>query len=227
MEDWSTIRAMTPAGTAGTRIVGYIRVSTTDQAENGVGLEAQRRDIEAEAERRGWSVVSILEDHASGKTTKKRKALDAAITLLEGGAADALVVTKLDRLSRSLVDFGHLLERSRDNGWGLVVLDMSLDMTTPVGEMTANTLMNFAEFERRMISQRTRDGLAVRRSQGARLGRSSTLDARVVRRMAREREAGRSYSRIARGLNDDGIPTGQGGQQWWPSTVRKVLTRRP
>ena len=204
----------------GTRIVGYCRVSTDDQDNT-----AQRHAITAEADHRGWAVVAIVEDKASGKTTKHRPAFDAAIAMIEAGQADALVVAKLDRLSRSTVDFGQLLERASSHHWAVVVLDMNLDMTTPNGELIANVLMAFAQFERRIIGQRTKDGLAARRAAGVTLGRPRLLPDRVVTRIQREHDAGRSLNAIARGLEADAIPTAQGGAGWHASTVRAILRR--
>jgi DNA invertase Pin-like site-specific DNA recombinase len=100
---------MTPAGT---RVVGYVRVSTAEQAEDGGGLDAQEAAITVEAARRGWVVVTLLADRGiSAKSTKGRDALAAALALLDAGGADALVVSKVDRLARSLLDFCGLMER--------------------------------------------------------------------------------------------------------------------
>jgi DNA invertase Pin-like site-specific DNA recombinase len=211
---------------AGTKVVGYVRCSTAEQAESGAGLAAQRTAIETTAAAKGWELVTILEDAGvSGKSTKGRAALEAAINLVEAGGADALVAAKLDRLSRSTVDFGVLLQRAMDKRWSLVVLDVDLDMTTPVGRMVANTLMNFAQFEREIISQRTKDGLAAKRAQGVRIGRPRTMPDKVVARIQRERAGGQSLSSIAVGLDADAIPTAQGGAQWHASTVKAVLSR--
>src|SRR3954462_2414656 len=98
------------------RVVAYTRVSTREQERSGVSLEAQRDAIAAEASHRGWTVTAVLTDVASGRSTVGRSGLDQAIKLLEGGEADALVATKLDRVSRSVVDFGALVERSREHG---------------------------------------------------------------------------------------------------------------
>jgi DNA invertase Pin-like site-specific DNA recombinase len=175
---------------AGTRIVGYCRCSTKGQAENGVSLEQQRQAILEAAERRGWTVVAILEEQVSG-AAKSRPIRDAAIAMIEAGAADALVAAKLDRLTRSLVDFGALLERKVP----IVVLDTDLDMTSPMGEMVANVLMTFAQFERKLIGQRTKDALAVKKQGGQRLGRPSAVPPAVVARIRRERAAGRRCRR--------------------------------
>jgi len=210
--------------TNGTKVVGYVRVSTDEQADSGAGLEAQRQAIESEAERRGWQLVAIHEDAgASGKTMNGRPGLTRALEAVENGDADGLVVAKLDRLSRSLMDFASVMERSQKEGWALVALDLGIDPTTPTGEMIASVMASFAQFERRLIGQRTREALAVKRAQGVRLGRPPTLPKRVRARIRREREKGRTFQAIADGLNADGVVTAQGGARWWPSSVRAAL----
>ena len=205
-------------------IIGYVRVSTDEQADSGAGLAVQRAAIEAEAARRGWQLVAIHEDAgASGKSLNGRPGLTAALAGIEAGEASGLVVAKLDRLSRSLLDFAGLMERSQRKGWALVALDLGVDTSTPSGEMMASVLAIFAQFERRLIGQRTRDALAVKRSQGVRLGRPRTMPESVRERIRQEREQGRSLTAIAAGLNVDGIGTAQGGCRWYPSTVRAAL----
>jgi len=133
------------------------------------------------------------------------------------------VVAKLDRLSRSLLDFARLMDRSRREGWQLVALDLGVDTSTPAGEMLAGVLATFAQYERRLIAQRTRDALAVKRSQGARLGRPVLLPAAVRTRIATERAQGATLPAIADGLTRDAVPTAQAGVRWYPSTVAAVL----
>jgi len=165
-------------------VVGYIRVSTAEQADSGAGLEAQRAAIEAEAQRRGWTLVGTFEDAgASGKSMNGRPGLQEVLQAVERGDAQALVVAKLDRLSRSLLDFASLMERGRKRGWSLVALDLGVDSSTPAGEMMASVLATFAQFERRLIGQRTRDALAVKRAQGVQLGRPREISEEVVERI--------------------------------------------
>ena len=91
------------------------------------------------------------------------------------------MVAKLDRLSRSMTDFTRLMERSWKKGWALVALDLGVDTTTPAGEMIANSVANFSQFERRLIGQRTKDALAVKRAQGVQLGRpQAAIDAGIL-----------------------------------------------
>ncbi len=135
-------------------------------------------------------------------------------------SAEALVVAKLDRLSRSLLDFAALTERARQGGWQLVALDLGVETATPSGEMMANVLATFAQFERRPIGQRTRDVLAAKKQAGARLGRPVTIPDTIRRRIVSERLAGTSWPRIAQSLNRDSVPTVRGDTRWPVSTVQ-------
>ena len=205
--------------------IGYVRVSTEEQSRSGAGLEAQRQAIIRECERRGWELVDTIEDRGYSARDLRRPGIQAALDALNDGSAEALVVSKLDRLSRSMLDFTALMARAQREGWALVALDCAVDTTTPAGEAMANVLATFAQFERRLIGQRTREALARKREQGVKLGRPRTLPARVVKRIKRERDAGHSYRAIADALNSDGVATAQGGRQWWPATVRAVAAR--
>jgi DNA invertase Pin-like site-specific DNA recombinase len=208
------------------RVVGYIRVSTEDQADSGAGLEAQRTAIDEHCRRRAWDLVAMHSDTASARSLAARPGLARALADVDSGAAGALVVAKLDRLSRSLLDFAALMERSRKKGWALVALDLGVDTTTPSGEMMANVLAVFAQFERRLIGQRTREALAVKRSQGVRLGRPPTLSDATLRRIGRHRSRGGTLAAIAARLNRDGVPTAHGGREWHISAVQSALERR-
>jgi DNA invertase Pin-like site-specific DNA recombinase len=204
-------------------VIGYVRVSTGEQAHNGYGLAAQRDAIEGECVRRSWQLLRIEEDAASGKTTKKRPGLARAIAACDGGQASALVAAKADRLSRSVIDFANLLGHAQKSGWNLCVLDLGIDLATPMGEAMANMAMVFAQLERRLIGQRTSAGLAVARAQGVRIGRPRSLPKQTVRRIVRDRDAGLSLRAIADRLNARRIPRAQGGAYWYASTVAAVL----
>jgi DNA invertase Pin-like site-specific DNA recombinase len=145
--------------------------------------------------------------------------------VLESADAQALVAAKQDRLSRSMLDLATLMATAQKQGWALVALGCALETTTPAGEASANLLATFAQFERRLISQRTREALAIKRSQGVRLGRPPTMSPCVIERIRRERAAGNSLAAIANGLNADRIPTAQGGRRWYPATIRYTLNR--
>ena len=205
------------------KAVGYIRVSTDEQADSGLGLEAQRAAIEGEVGRRRWELVEVFTDTASGRSLSRRPGLEAALAMLEGGGATALVVSKLDRLSRSTKDFATLMERAQRRGWAPVVLDLGVDTTTPVGELVASVMVSVAQWERRAIGQRTKDALAAKRASGAKLGRPRQLPATVRKRIIRMRKNGQTLRGIAEVLNAQGVATAQGGASWHASTVQKVL----
>src|SRR5688572_311363 len=213
-------------GSASTEVLGYARVSTEEQADSGLGLEAQRSAIAGECARRGWDLAEIIEDGGYSAKDLKRPGISDLLERMRRGEAATLVVAKLDRLSRSLLDFAALMERSRQEGWALVILDLGVDTTTPAGEMMANVMATFAQYERRLIGQRTKDALAVKRAAGVRLGRPQLLDAAVVARIVGERAQGASLPSIAERLNQAGVATAQGGRRWYPSTVRAVLASR-
>lgn len=203
------------------RAIGYTRVSTGDQVESGAGLDAQRSALEAEAARQGFALEIVTDAGLSGKDMR-RPALIDALDRLDRGDADVLVAAKLDRVSRSVRDFAGLLERAQKRGWRIVLLDLG-DTSTPAGEMTANVIASAAQYERRLIGQRTREGLAAKRAQGVRLGRPSVLSAEVVERIVRQHGAGASMRAIGASLEADGVPTARGGTTWHASAVRAVL----
>ena len=210
-----------PEGT----VVAYVRVSTDEQAASGAGLDAQRIAIEAEAQRRGWTVVGWHADEgiSGGKGVEHRPGLAAAIEAVESGRAAGLLAAKLDRVSRSVLDTASLMEQARRGGWELVTCDLAIDTSTPAGEATASMMAVFSQLERRLISQRTREALAVKKAQGVRLGRPSALPREVVARIVAAKAGGASLRTIAAELTTDVVPTAQGGAKWHASTVKAVL----
>ncbi len=205
-------------------VIGYVRVSTDEQAVSGLGLSDQRSVIAAEASRRGWTHVEYLSDEGFSAKNLSRPAIATALELLRKGGASVLVVSKLDRLSRSLLDFATLMDRARKEGWQLVVLDLAIDTTIPSGQLMANVMAAFAEYERRLIGARTSAALQQLKAQGKRLGRPRTLSPEVTARIVQGRREGQTLAAIADELNHDGVPTARGGMRWYSSTVKAVLT---
>jgi DNA invertase Pin-like site-specific DNA recombinase len=206
-------------------MVGYVRVSTGEQATSGLGLEHQRQAIAEAARLRDVELVEIFEDAGLSGSSLDRPGLTAALETLTTGAADGLIVAKLDRLSRSLLDFAGLMDRSRREGWSLVALDLGVDTSSPQGELMASVLATFAQFERRLIGERTKAALQVKRAQGVQLGRPRSIPDDIVALLRRYRDDGMSFQEIADRLNADGVPTGRSGK-WWPATVQQVLRSR-
>jgi DNA invertase Pin-like site-specific DNA recombinase len=207
-------------------VLAYLRVSTTEQADSGAGLEAQRAAILAEAERRGWQHVEFIEDAGFSAKSLKRPRVANALDRLKQGEATVLVVSKMDRLSRSLLDFAGIMQRAQREGWALVALDSPADLTTPTGEAMAGVLAVFAQLERRLIGQRTKDALARKREAGVRLGRPRVVSPQVEARVHALKADDLSLRKIAAALQAEGFETPSGGK-WQPSTVQRILARSP
>ncbi|WP_091934584.1 recombinase family protein [Blastococcus sp. DSM 46786] len=205
------------------RVLAYVRVSTDEQRASGLGLADQRAVIEAAAIQRGWLDVEFVSDEGVSAKNLSRPGIAWALEQLATGEAGVLVVSKLDRLSRSLLDFANLMDTARRQGWELVALDLAIDTSTPSGALMANVMASFAEFERRLIGQRTSAALQAKKVAGARLGRPRALAPAIRERIVAERNAGGTLTGIANRLNADGIPTARGGRAWLPATVAAVL----
>ncbi|WP_266034791.1 recombinase family protein [Brucella intermedia] len=143
-------------------LVGYARTSTTDQK---AGLEAQLRDLQQ------VGCSKIFSEELSS-VADKRPQLEAVIEWVREG--DILVVTKLDRLARSVADLVTITEALRKKGVGLRILAMNLDTSTPTGKLMLNLLGSIAEFERELMLERQREGIAKAKAQGKYAGRQPT-----------------------------------------------------
>jgi DNA invertase Pin-like site-specific DNA recombinase len=202
--------------------IAYCRVSTSEQESSGHSLDDQAAVLTALAQSRGWT-VRVVRETASGKSLQSRPLLAQALADLDQGDAHVLMAVRLDRLSRSVADFCFLMDRADRRKWDLHVADLGLDTSTPSGRLVAQVLAATAEHERRLIGERTREGLRAAKAKGVRLGRPSVLPAEVVAGMRTARESGASYRAIAEDLTAREIPTAHGGR-WHASTVRHVLT---
>lgn len=175
------------------RVGLYARVSTHDQQT----LRLQNRAMRDYAARRGWTVAIEVKEVGSGASVRelRQKLLDAA----RRRDIDVVVVWRLDRWGRSMADLVTTLQELRDLDVGFVSLTEALDLTTPSGRAMAGMLAVFAEFEREILRERVRAGLAHARESGMRLGRPPTaaLNAKQVRKLFR---AGISKAAIARRL---------------------------
>lgn len=200
-------------------MLGYVRVSTEEQADSRLGLEAQEATLRVEAEHRGWDLTILRDEGLSG--SQVNAGLRDALEQLAAGLADGLVVTKLDRMSRSLLHAVEIMERARRQGWSLVMLDIQVDTTTASGEAMANMLATFAQFERRLIGERTKAALAARKAQGKTLGRPRQMPVNVARRIVDMRHGGMTYGAIARTLTDEQVLSPAGRSTWQESTVRR------
>jgi putative DNA-invertase from lambdoid prophage Rac len=171
----------------------YARVSTIDQQT----LPMQNRAMREYAVRRGWTIAMQVREIGSGAV--KREARDKLLEAARRRDIDLVVVWRLGRWGRSVTDLLTTLQELDHLGVGFVSLTEALDLTTPSGRAMAGLLAIFAEFEREILRERTRAGLAHARENGKRLGRPATtaLHAAEMRKLQR---AGVSKSEIARRL---------------------------
>lgn len=218
-------------GGSGLPVIGYVRVSTAEQAASGLGLSAQEQTIRRTCDVNGWRLLDVVHDDGASAKDLHRTGLQAALRRLAAGEAGGLVVAKLDRLTRSTVDLLHLLEWSERAGVALVALDLGLDTSTPTGRLVAKIMGSVVEWEREVISARTREAASVRRDRGQRMGRAGVRDSypEVAERIRSLRGQGLSLRAVAEVLNADGVPTVRGGALWRVSSVQSVggYVRKP
>ena len=190
------------------RVGLYARVSTEDQNS----LAMQNRAMREYAARRGWTVVMQVREVNSGAV--RRQAREKLLEAARRREIDGVLVWRLDRWGRSVTDLLATLQELDHLGVGFVSLTEALDLTTPAGRAMAAMLAVFAAFEREVLQERTRAGMAHARQNGKRLGRPATAAAHTaeIRKLHR---AGVSKSEIARRL------------QIGRTSVRRILGRKP
>ena len=147
-----------------------------------------------------------MEDEGKSGKDIERAGIREALQLLKAGEASAMVVAKLDRLSRSLPDFARLLEVSGKEGWRIVALDLNLYASTPTGKLVASIMASVAQWEREVIGLRTKEARAAAKAEGIDVGRRDGQDPAVVRRIRRWRKPGLTYRAMADRLNGDAVP---------------------
>jgi DNA invertase Pin-like site-specific DNA recombinase len=209
-----------------TKAIGYVRVSTLKQGQNGFGLAAQRDAIESYCEANNLELLTVIPDVISSRKTDKMYGRAAAVAAVQAGIADVLVVHALDRASRNPVDGGLLIEQAHDEGWRLLSLD-GVDSSDPDQSFLNDMRLAFAKEERKKVSDRTKIGLRRAKREGKQLGRPSTIPCNIVERTVEMRMRDRLSAKvIAKRLTDEGVPTPGGGSAWAHSTVRGVFARQ-
>lgn len=199
------------------RAILYSRVSTSDQ-----NADAQFDQMREMAGYKKYNVIAEISDVISG-TRDKRPGLDRALELLSTGEADILVVSRLDRLGRSVTGILGLFARAQSEGWSIAIRDLDLDTSTPSGQLTLVVLAGMASFERQLISARTKEALQALKDRGVVLGSAPTPEAVAAPAIAL-REKGLSYAAICDVLNEQGHKTMM-GCSWNPSQVERVCRR--
>ena len=226
------------------RAIGYVRVSTAEQAKEGVSLESQAAEIRRYAAARGWVLVDIArDDGVSGSVPlAHRKGGEALMRALETADADAVIVTKLDRAFRDAADCLNVTKAWDEAGIPLAIITLGVDTSTPMGRMFLTMTAAFAELERAQIGERTRDAMAEVKRQGGEVGRApfgwrygTEKDARgrrvkvqvpeqqaTIRRIVDLYRGGESLRTIAAVLQREGRRPAR-GNLWHPATVGRIV----
>jgi DNA invertase Pin-like site-specific DNA recombinase len=229
---------MQPQATPSARpkAIGYIRVSTDQQASDGVSMAAQREKVEGFAKLYDYELVAIIEDAGASAKTLDRDGLTEALAMLENGEAGALIVAKLDRLTRSVKDLGELLE-SHFTRFSLVSVGEQIDTSTAAGRLVLNVLMSVAQWEREAIGERTKTALQHKKALGQRVGsipygyhlgadgqtlETNPAEAEVIQAVLKYRAAGLGTRIICQRLEKDGFIARSGGA-FFPQTVSRII----
>lgn len=237
-------RARTPASAPKRdvlRVAGYLRVSTEEQRESGLGLGDQRVRIQGMAAAKGWPEPALYADEGiSGtKEPKDRPALAHLLADIRAGNVDAVIVLSLDRLARKSLLVLDLVDELRRRDVALISCKEALDTATPQGQFVLTMFAALAQLERDLIAERTRAALAeLGRTTGDRGGRVpygylrtesgvrvDPAAAVIVRRIFSARRRGESLRDIAARLNAAGVDAPLGGQ-WRHTTVASILANR-
>lgn len=218
----------------------YVRVSTAEQAQSGLGLESQRARCLAYVEALGLAdgcEVRVFEDAGVSAASVARPALQELLALVRRREVSAVVVLKLDRLTRNIRDLLELVDTMQRSGASLASVSERIDASTATGRLMLQLLGVFAEFEREQIRERTRAAVAQKRARGEAHGfvpfgarevagrlQAVSDEIEAIDLMVRRRAEGASLRAIAAELQAEGFKTKRGGQ-WRACTVDVVLRR--
>lgn len=219
------------------RAIGYIRVSTEEQSTTGVSLDAQKAKLEAYAALYDIELIGIEVDAGVSAKTLDRAGLQSALAKLDAGVADALIVVKLDRLTRRVADLDTLIERYFGSRFTLMSVSEQIDTSSAAGRLVLNVLTSVAQWERETTSERTKTALQHKKAQGQHVGSAGFGFQMIEKKLTKvqtEHETiaviqemkskGHTLQAIADHLNANGYQTQRGGK-WHPTTVANVVKR--
>jgi DNA invertase Pin-like site-specific DNA recombinase len=218
------------------KAIGYVRVSTQGQAVDGVSLDAQREKIAQYCALYEYELIGIVEDAGASAKTLDREGLREVLQQMEAGHATALVVAKLDRLTRSVGDLATLLEKYFAGRFDLVSVNEQVNTGTAAGRLVLNVLMSVAQWEREAIGERTKTALQHKKAQGQRVGsipygyrlnsdgvnlEEDGEEMAIIRAVQEFHAAGLSRCKIAAQLTAHGYKP-RGGA-WHHETIKNIL----
>jgi DNA invertase Pin-like site-specific DNA recombinase len=213
------------------KVIGYTRVSTEEQANSGVSLQAQVEKLRAYASCYDLEIVEVIEDGGQSAKSLNRPGIQKALQMMRDGKAQGLLVAKLDRLTRSIVDLNTLIsdyfsEKSKYQSTLFSVADQ-VDTRSAGGRLVLNVLMSVAQWEREAIGERTKAALSYKKQQGVKLGRpekqiTDPEEVKTFNYIKDLRAQGLTYRAIAERLEAEGHRTSRGGK-WYATSVKNLL----
>lgn len=219
------------------KVIGYIRVSTDEQAQGGHSLAAQRAKLEQYASLYDLELVAVIEDAGFSAKSTERPGLRQALSALDAGKAQGLVVCKLDRLTRSVRDLSDLLESHFGTKYALLSVAEKVDTSSAAGRMILNIMATVSQWEREVIGERTSAALQHKIANGEHVGAPAlgfaVIDGELalveseqetLRRIRELSAEGRTLRDVAAALAAEGRKTKRGGD-WHPQTISRVLKR--
>ena len=202
----------------------YARVSTNRQKDTGHSLDSQTARLLGEAQLQGYEPVLVTEVASGSRDTRPN--LLKALSDLQQGKAQALFVLDIDRLGRSTQNALEILKKANKENWRLVVSSLGADTATPAGEMVFTVMASMARLERRLISERVIRQHEAKRDRGITWGLDEgfkgNLSPQVREAIAKLRDEGLGYKRIAKALTEMKLKPAKGGL-WYPQTVKAIL----
>jgi site-specific DNA recombinase len=219
------------------KTVGYVRVSTDKQADRGVSLEAQAEKIRAMAVVHNAELLDIIVDGGESAKSLNRPGMSRLLALVDVGEVQAVIIAKLDRLTRSVRDLCTLLERFERRSVALVSVAESLDTGTAAGRLVLNIMTAVSQWEREAIGERTRDAMSHKRTNGERVGNiqfgyrlapdgvhvePDDAEQAAIAAIRKLRASGRTLRQIAKDLNHEGRRTRR-GSEWRLESVARVV----
>lgn len=223
-------------------VAGYARVSTEEQARDGLSLIFQEDRIRAYCSLYGLRLARLERDAGVSAKSLERDGLAGILADLDAGRLDGMVILKLDRLTRRLADWSYLIDRYFNDKAGrrLFSVNDSIDTRTPSGRMVLNIIMTVAQWEREEIAYRTSSALQGKIARGERVGRirfgyelgpdgrrliPHEGEQKAIALMKEWQAQGKTYREMIAFLEELGIQTKEPGSIWRSGTIHRILTR--
>lgn len=217
---------------------GYCRVSTDEQVREGISLDLQQEKIEAYAVSRDLALIETIRDEGHSGKSLERPGLERLLKLVEGSDAEAVIVWKLDRLTRSTGDLLHLIEDVfKRSNTRFLSINEQIDTESAMGKFFLTIMGAMAQMEREVIAERTSAALQFKKEQGQKLGLvpygfkrvngedvPDEIEMKVIRKMKRWKKK-MSYEKVAEKLNEEGVSPRRKDARWHGSSVHHILKR--